>query len=118
MRVTLGPHGELKMWVGAGHPRAHEQRRRIILDWGRCHELLDALQIEVGQPTLSLRLAWLIKLVTKQVGWPSGEAPRCYWEPLESERKDDMLRWRKRRTADWLGKRGSPRRRKGRRKPP
>lgn len=48
-----------------------QSRRRIILDWGAAHRLLDRAQVCIGQADLTPRVRWLLDQLAKQVGWPT-----------------------------------------------
>lgn len=50
-------------------------RRRIILDWGSAHRLLDRAQVCTGEADLTPRVRWLLDQVLTKVGWPAGKPP-------------------------------------------
>lgn len=71
--------------------------KRIVLDWGRCHQLLDQLQIGCRERDLTVRLRWFIKQLVRQTGWPTGNYPAEWWEPIvQADRRRRRGKKRKR----------------------
>lgn len=57
--------------------------KRIILDWGLSHRLLDAMQVACGEKDLTPRVRFFITAFLRHVGWPEGEKPPEWWMPIE-----------------------------------
>lgn len=69
----------------------------MLLDWGQCHRLLDAMQLATSEKDLAPRVRLLLKQLVRQVGWPSKEAPPEWWAPIESTPEHEKRNRRKKR---------------------
>lgn len=71
--------------AGPMQTRDHDTRR-IVLDWGMAHRLLDQLQVGVEHDDLAPRVRLLCQYLAATIGWPAGVpgpdrfAPRT-WPP-------------------------------------
>lgn len=49
--------------------------KRMLLEWGAAHRLLDRLQVATHERDLMPRLWMLVDYLTATTGWPTGEPP-------------------------------------------
>lgn len=73
--------------------------KRIVLDWGACHRLLDELQISCEQLDLLPRVRLLVDYLAATAGWPAGKPeqstyglPKLVGKPIRKRGKKQRKR--------------------------
>ena len=56
-------------------PPMDTHTRRILMDWGAAHRLLDRLQVATQERDLAPRVRMLVDYLAATAGWPEGGPP-------------------------------------------